>query len=142
MPPSATFTAYAPVGDALTATYGYSQALVLHPAGFVKLSGQGGWGADSATPSPSLPPGADEQVRLACDNVERALAAAGVVGGWKQVINVRSYHTDIDSSFALVGEEIRTRAPHKPLWTAVGVARLALPEMQIEIEVEALMAGE
>ncbi|BGP37766.1 hypothetical protein JCM10449v2_001688 [Rhodotorula kratochvilovae] len=134
--PSATFTAYAPVGASLTGTYGYSQALVLHPAGFVKLSGQGGW---HPTLPLSLAPSAEEQVRLAFDNVALALEAAGVKDGWASVINVRSYHTDLGQSFELVSEELKRRAPHQPLWTCVGVTRLALEEMQLEIEVEALI---
>lgn len=38
-----------------------------------------------------------------------------------------------------IAEKLKTRIPgHRPLWTCLGVARLAFPEMLVELEVEAI----
>ncbi|KAH6686618.1 Endoribonuclease L-PSP/chorismate mutase-like protein [Plectosphaerella plurivora] len=113
----------------------YSQAVLL-PGGIVKASGQGGWdttGKMDAT---------DEvgQVKLAFENVERVLQAAGL-RGWSDVYSVRSYDVDIGVTFPLMVEELKRRLPsHRPIWTSIGVPALAFPEMRIEIEVEAIKA--
>ena len=61
------------------------------------------------------------------------------VNAEKQVYLLRSYQTDIDAHWNYLIETLKRRVPgHRPLWTALGVARLALPEMSVELEVEAI----
>lgn len=51
-------------------------------------------------------------------------------------LQVVSYHSPMthESCLAVKAQFERHLPTHKPLWTAIGVASLALPEMQIEIE--------
>jgi enamine deaminase RidA (YjgF/YER057c/UK114 family) len=81
------------------------------------------------------------EVRLTFDNVESVLAAAGVEGGWSAVYSVRSYHVGLEKTAELFTKFFKERAPHRPVWTCVPVPELALPEMVIEVEVEALVKG-
>ncbi|KAJ4319538.1 hypothetical protein N0V94_003873 [Neodidymelliopsis sp. IMI 364377] len=111
----------------------YSQTVDLGN-GTIKCAGQGGWNPQSgeldATDSP-------KQVQLAIENVDLILKEAGL-RGWEDVYLLRSYHTDIGSTWELAAEALKRRIPsHRPVWTAVGVASLAFPAMLIELDVEA-----
>lgn len=112
-------------------SYHYSQAVVL--GDIVKCSGQGGWDITGKLDANDT----EGQVELAFQNVVRVLQAAGL-RGWEDVYSVRSYHVDIDASLEFVVDRLKKRCPgHRPIFTVIGVTRLALPEMLIEIEVEA-----
>ncbi|KAM5356473.1 hypothetical protein ACJ41O_003119 [Fusarium nematophilum] len=109
----------------------YSQAVDLGN-GFFKISGQGGW--DEKGEIPSDP---QEEVELTIRNVDSVLKAAGL-RGWEDVYYIRSYHVDIDKTLLFVGEAIKKRIPgHRPGAVASGVSRLAIPQMRLEIEVDA-----
>ncbi|KAL0938330.1 endoribonuclease l-psp protein [Colletotrichum truncatum] len=116
----------------------YSQSVDLGN-GIVKCSGQGGWdpqsGALDATDS-------DKQIRLAMENVDLVLKAAGL-RGWEDVYLLRSYHCDVRTSWEPAAEALKKRIPgHRPVWTAVAVPQLAFPGMLIELEVEAKRQNE
>ena len=118
-------------GTDIASTYHYSQAVTI--GNIVKLSGQGGWKSDGTFEDIN----SKGQVTRAFDNVEKVLQAAGLKG-WEDVYSLRTYHTDIDATLGVAIEELKVKCPnHKPIWTAIGVARLAFPAMVIEIEVEA-----
>ena len=72
-------------------------------------------------------------------NVDLNLKDAGGKG-WEQVYRVNSYHCPMNEEVldAMVANFRRWMPNHKPIWTAVGVARLALDDMKVEIEVVAL----
>jgi enamine deaminase RidA (YjgF/YER057c/UK114 family) len=109
----------------------YSQAVRV--GDLLLVAGQGGW-----TPELVLPPARDEQLGLAFANVAAVLAAAG--SSWDEVVEVTSYHVGIDPGLldAMV-ELLRRYCPrHQPLWTVLGVASLARPEMLVEITVRAV----
>ena len=109
----------------------FSQVLVL--GNIAKCSGQGGWDNTGNCEYDS-----DTQVQHAFDNVDTQLRAAGF-RGWEDVYSLRSYHVDIDASWQKCVEVLKGRIPgHRPIWTAVGVAKLAFPPMLIELEVEAI----
>lgn len=109
----------------------YSQAVILGDT--VKCSGQGGWNNEGSLDGKDW----KGQIDNAFDNVDRVLRAAGSVG-WEDVYLVRSYMTDIGVQFEYFVQKMRDRIPgHRPTWTALGVSALALPDMSIEIEVEA-----
>lgn len=56
-----------------------------------------------------------------------------------QVYSLRSYQTDIANHWEHLMEKLKERIPgHRPLWTALGVSKLAFPAMTIELEVEAI----
>lgn len=114
-------------------SFHYSQAVKV--GNIVKISGQGGWDAEG-----NMASGASKQVQLALGNVERALRAADCKLSWKNVYAIRSYHTNIDESaeFCIEGWQ-RVMPRHRPVWTCVGVTKLGIEGMEIEIEVEALI---
>lgn len=111
----------------------YSQAVKL-PGGIVKCSGQGGWDNTGFCDGSNL----DGQVKNAFMNVDRVLQAAGL-RGWEDVYSIRSYHCDIAASFPMMVKLLQERIPgHRPVWTSIGVTRLAFDTMLIEVEVEAI----
>lgn len=118
----------------------YRQALRIGDR--VEISGQGGWGEDFTLSATSL----EDEIAKACDNVEKTLAEAGA--SWRDVVNVRSYHvpTADDSiggqHMSLMVDQFRKRFGERlPLWTAVGVKALALPDQRVEIEVVAVVGS-
>lgn len=116
----------------------YRQALRIGDR--IEISGQGGWDADFTLSPTSL----QDEIVKACDNVEKTLAEAGA--GWRDVVNIHSYHvpTDDDSigsehMSAMVNEFRKRFGESLPLWTALGVEALALPNQRVEIEVVAIV---
>ena len=121
-----------PSGDRLydSSAFHYSQLVELGDV--VKLSGQGGWDEQGVTNPDDIP----GQVTIAFKNVERVLSSVGL--SWKDVYSVRSYHVGMSASFDTTLALMKSHLPnHKPIWTCIGVAELAFPDMKIEIEVEA-----
>ena len=109
----------------------YSQGVRV--GAFVIVAGQGGWTDELKVPDDPL-----EELRLAFRNVGTVLAEGGA--GWNDVIEVTSYHVDLDASaLDATALLLREHCPgHEPLWTVLGVARLARPEMRIEITARAV----
>ncbi|MCV7031661.1 Rid family hydrolase [Mycobacterium sherrisii] len=108
----------------------------------VEISGQGGWEADFTLSVMSL----EDEIVKACDNVEKTLAEAGA--SWSDVVNVHSYHVPTDEDaigdqhMSVMVDQFRKRfGESAPLWTAVGVQALALPEQRVEIEVVAIVGS-
>ncbi|KAA0082761.1 hypothetical protein CIW52_17690 [Mycolicibacterium sp. P9-64] len=127
-------------GELVRANYHYSQAVRIGDR--VNISGQGGWDDDQTVSVDSL----EAEIDKAFDNVERTLAAAGAT--WQDVVNVRTYHVPTgddsigdDHLTAVVGQFRKRAGRHLPLWTAIGVKALGLPEMNIEVEVEAIIGS-
>jgi enamine deaminase RidA (YjgF/YER057c/UK114 family) len=115
----------------------YRQALRIGDR--VEISGQGGWEADFTLSATSL----EGEIIKACDNVERTLAEAGA--SWSDVVNVHSYHVPTadasigDEHMSVMVDQFRKRfGDSLPLWTAMGVKALALPNQRVEIEVVAI----
>ena len=88
----------------------------------------------------------EDEIVKACDNVEKTLAEAGAT--WRDVVNIHSYHvpTADDSigaeHMSVMVDQFRKRFGQSlPLWTAVGVKALALPDQHVEIEVVAIVGS-
>jgi enamine deaminase RidA (YjgF/YER057c/UK114 family) len=105
----------------------------------VETAGQGGWDDDWRYPE-----SVRDEVIQAFDNVERTLATAGA--SWRDVITVHSYH--VPDAHGRIGsehldtmvEQLRLRTGDRaPLWTCIGVAALAGPQMRVEIQVAAIV---
>jgi enamine deaminase RidA (YjgF/YER057c/UK114 family) len=98
------------------------------------VSGQVG-SREDGSPEPDFA----RQVELAFQNLKAILAAAG--GGFDDIIDVTSFHTDPESQFATI-MEVKNRmfpaAPY-PTWTAIGVNWLA--GFDFEIKVVARLPG-
>ncbi|KAJ9106763.1 hypothetical protein QFC19_003076 [Naganishia cerealis] len=150
------YTDGTPLGARFGAMCHYSQAVVL-PSGIVKLSGQGGWDPSTGSLSPAGEEGGDNgagstgekqfldvttQISNALTSIETVLRAAGCSNGWSDVYQVRSYHVNLDSdAFFTMVAKVKEKCgdDHRPIWTAVGVDKLGLEGMKVEIEVEAIL---
>jgi enamine deaminase RidA (YjgF/YER057c/UK114 family) len=118
----------------------YSQALRIGDR--IEISGQGGWDADFTLSAKSL----EDEIVKACDNVEKTLAEAGA--SWRDIVNIHSHHVPTaddsigDQHMSLMVGQFRKRFGEAlPLWTAVGVKALALPDQRVEIEVVAIVGS-
>ena len=128
--PYLSFHTYPGLGESNSNLFNYSQSLRIGST--IRCSGQGGFNDEGEAIEPM-----QEQIRMAFKNVEKALRSAGGEG-WNQVISVRSYHIDLDASFEGMVQMFKEFMPnHRPIWVAVGVAKLG-EGMHVEIEVEAL----
>jgi enamine deaminase RidA (YjgF/YER057c/UK114 family) len=112
--------------------FGFSQAIkVSEPRELLVCSGQTAIGPDG-----SMPESADmeDQVRVALDNVVAVLAAGGMTPA--DIVKSTIFTTDVDACAAVLGPQVRrVLGSSLPASTLIGVARLAFPEIKIEIEV-------
>jgi enamine deaminase RidA (YjgF/YER057c/UK114 family) len=78
------------------------------------------------------------QIAAAFENVDINLKDAGGKG-WGQVFSLKTYHVGLNmEALTLTVEQVKRWMPdHQPIWTVLGVEKLALPEMVIEVEVTA-----
>ncbi|OBJ95524.1 hypothetical protein A5638_20700 [Mycolicibacterium fortuitum] len=127
-------------GEIFRTQYSYGQAVRIGDR--VEISGQGGWNDDLTFSADSL----EAEIQKAFDNVEKTLAAAGAT--WHDVVKVNTYHRPSsedsigeDHLTAVVDQFRRRAGEHLPLWTALGVQALGLPEMHIEVEAMALIGS-
>ena len=114
---------------------GYNQAeLVTGVTRTLHLAGQTAMDADGRPQHVGDMAG---QVGLALDNVEAVLAAAGM--SLAHVVRMNIYTTDVDAllgSYGVIAERLG-RAGVQPPGTLLGVARLAYPELLVELEATA-----
>lgn len=114
--------------------FGFSQAVKLtDPREWLVCSGQ-----TAMDPDGSLPASADmgEQVRVALDNVVTVLAAGGMTPA--NIVKSTIYTTDVDAIIAVLAQAAqKILGSSLPASTLIGVARLAFPELKVEIEVVA-----
>jgi enamine deaminase RidA (YjgF/YER057c/UK114 family) len=116
--------------------FGYNQAELVEGAGKVLFcAGQTSVDSDG---NPQHPGDMAAQIALAVDNLEAVLQEAGMSLG--NVVRLNFYTTDVDAFLAnadVLGS--RTAAVGvAPAGTLLGVARLAFPELMIEIEATAV----
>jgi len=115
--------------------FGFDQAQARPaPSRLLTLSGQGPVDETGALLHEGDPAA---QVALAMTNVETVLAAGGMT--FADVLRMTVYAVDVDAvlaSYGVIGERLG-RAGATPPMTLLGVARLAIPGMLIEIEVTA-----
>jgi enamine deaminase RidA (YjgF/YER057c/UK114 family) len=118
--------------------FGFSQAIEASGANHMLLcAGQASVDADGG---PLHPGDMAAQAGQALDNLETVLQQAGM--GLANVVRLNYYTTDIDAFFAAGAEVFGTRfaaaGGSAPASTLLGVARLAFPELMIEIEATAV----
>ena len=112
------------------AAAGYSQITTVEPGRLAFISGQVAWTRDGDR----TPQGLTEQAALVVKNAQAALAAVGAAA--RDVIMVRIYMVD------LTPQRLEELTPYlatlfdgaQPSVTGVGVAALAAPDLQLEIE--------
>lgn len=114
---------------------GYNQAeLVTGARRHLTCAGQT---AADATGAPQHPGDMRAQLALALDNLAQVLAAAGM--GFADITRLTVFTTDVDAcmtAFDLLGARLGAAGASPPM-TLLGVSRLALPELLVEIEATA-----
>lgn len=117
---------------------GYSQGEAIAGAGrWLHCAGQT---AVDGAGRPCHPGDARGQVALVMDNLEAVLAAGGM--GLADVVSLRVYATDVEAvlqAFDILGGRLGA-AGVAPAMTLVGVTRLALPGLMVEVEAVAAAA--
>lgn len=110
--------------------FGFSQATELTGGERVLLcSGQTAVGPDGAPPTTT---NMGDQVRASLANLATVLDAAGMT--MADVVKLTVFTTDVDALLADYGSATEVLAPNLPAMTVIGVARLAFPELMVEIE--------
>lgn len=101
----------------------------------------GGWWPDRE--GVQFPKDINEQIDQAFKNVDLTIKTAGGKG-WSQVYRVNSYHLPLnDEALQAMARNFKKWMPdHQPIWTAVGVTRLGMDDMRVEIEVAAHVPSE
>ncbi len=116
--------------------YGYVQANEV--SGAQRTLYCAGQGANDATGAAVLAGDMRGQIGLALDNLEAVLSAAGYTVA--DIVRLNIYVTDVDQFFAnydaFIGRLAAAGCRHAG--SLIGVARLAFPEMMIEIEATAV----
>ena len=90
------------------------------------------------TATRSIPCDMAAQIALAADNLEAVLQEAGM--SFANVVRLNFYTTDVDA-FLANSDVLRSRTAAvgvAPAGTLLGVARLAFPELMIELEATAV----
>ena len=80
------------------------------------------------------------QIRRVCENIRISLEAVGAT--LADVTRTMTYVTDMQAYFAASDERLAFFPAPLPTSTTVAVAGLAMPEMLVEIEVEAIIEPE
>ena len=116
--------------------FGFNQAeLVEGHRRVLYCSGQTAVDADGR---PQHPGDIAAQLALVLDNLDAVLAGGGM--SLADVVRVTTYTTDVDGllqNYGIFGERL-ARAGVMPASTLIGVARLALPELLLEITATAV----
>ena len=110
--------------------FGFSQAVDLSGAEHVVIcSGQTAIGDDGSPPKTD---DMGEQVRIALENLGTVLHAANM--DFSNVVKITAYTTDVDAFIGASGASAEALGSNLPAMTLIGVARLAFPELKVEIE--------
>jgi enamine deaminase RidA (YjgF/YER057c/UK114 family) len=114
--------------------FGYSHLASAPAPDLVFVAGQYASGPDGTVTSADFA----EQVERSFTNLGIALAAEGL--GFEHVVRLGTYIVDHDEARldALLRVVTRIWGEHPPAQTLLGVARLALPDMQFEVDAVAV----
>ena len=80
------------------------------------------------------------QIREVCKAIQIALQSVGAT--FADITRTTTYTTDMKAYFAAIDERFKYFKPPLPTSTLIGVACLAMPDMLLEIEVEAIIETE
>ncbi|KAI1081850.1 putative L-PSP endoribonuclease family protein [Whalleya microplaca] len=126
------YYAYNGIGVENQQKFWYSQAVRVGDR--VECAGQGGWDPQTGIILTEI----NAQIDQAFKNVDLNLKHAGSKG-WSQVYRINSYHIPLnDEALGAMVRNFKLYMPdHQPIWTCIGVTRLGLDDMRVEIEVVA-----
>ncbi|WP_299401932.1 RidA family protein [uncultured Roseobacter sp.] len=116
---------------------GYSQISIAHPGPLAFVSGQVAWRPDGTTAPGSLA----EQTAIVVTNLQGALDA--LQASTDDIVQMRIYMTDLrpETQEIAMAELMRFLDGAQPSLTGIGVAALAGPELQIEVEMVVQVAA-
>ena len=106
---------------------------VVRAGGLVWLSGAVGIKADGSIPADTV-----EQFRVALASLDNCLKAAG--GKPEHIVKVTIYLTDVKDRSRINPVRQKYFGAHRPASTLISVAALALPELKVEIDAQAVVA--
>jgi enamine deaminase RidA (YjgF/YER057c/UK114 family) len=120
---------------------GHARALFPHAVSVdggrtVYLSGQLAWDRNGDTVGRGDMPA---QLRQVGENLKAALEEAG--GTLADIVKITTFVTDMEQFFTCIGVRDEYFGPGWPCSTTVEVTRLAHPDMLIEVEAIAVIAG-
>jgi enamine deaminase RidA (YjgF/YER057c/UK114 family) len=98
------------------------------------ISGSVGIAADGSIPEDTV-----EQFRIAIDNLDTVLRAAG--GAPEHIVKVTVFLTDVDDRARINPIRQAYFGDHRPASTLIEVCALVIPELKVEIEAEAVVEG-
>ncbi len=98
------------------------------------ISGSVGIAADGSIPEDTV-----EQFRIAIDNLDTVLRAAG--GAPEHIVKVTVFLTDVDDRARINPIRQAYFGDHRPASTLIEVCALVIPELKVEIEAEAVIEG-
>ncbi|MEM9631880.1 MAG: RidA family protein [Pseudomonadota bacterium] len=109
---------------------GYSQISIAEPGRLAFVSGQVAWRRESG----AAPEALAEQTGVVVENLKGALKA--LEAGPEDIVQMRIYMTDLRSETQEIAmkEILRFLNGAQPSLTGIGVAALAAPDLQIEVE--------
>lgn len=112
------------------ASMGYSQISIVEPGRMAYISGQVAWRPDGAPPPTDLV----EQMKIAAANAKSALSALGAKP--EHIVIARCYMTDLtpERLEAVFPPLLALFDGTAPSLTGIGVAALAAPDLQVELE--------
>lgn len=117
------------LGGSWAETMGYRDAVPSN--GFLFLSGQVGLEEDGTVPTDPT-----RQYELAFAAIARLLADHGLSA--VDVVDMTSFHTEYPQHMReFMAAKAAFQGEARPAWTAVGVAKLGLPDTLVEIKVTA-----
>jgi 2-iminobutanoate/2-iminopropanoate deaminase len=80
------------------------------------------------------------QIRQACENIKTGLEHVGA--NFDDVVTSTTYTTDIPEYYKASDERFKYFKNNRPASTLIGVVRLGVPELLVEITVEAIIETE
>lgn len=116
---------------------GYSQISIAHPGHLAFVSGQVAWRSDGGEAPNTLA----AQTAIVVENLRSALDALQATP--HDIVQMRIYATDLrpDRQEIAMAEIMRFLDGAQPSLTGIGVAALAGPDLQIEVEMVVQVAG-
>ncbi len=84
----------------------------------------------------------EEQTRIAFENLEHVLKAAGA--SFDNIVEMTTYHISMEGADVEAFQKVRSEFIKKdyPAWTAIGVKELVLPNFLIEIKATAVIQNQ
>lgn len=119
-------------------TEDYKLAPAIRAGDYVFISGVTAYVDPEAEPTPEI---IEEAIRGAFGRVGAVLASAGT--GWGDVVEMTSFHVDMRSNQEIFRKVRAEHLPenHYPAWTAIGVDKLWVDSLIVEIRVVAYVGG-